>query len=258
MNGIGNDLTGKVITNAYIQDIAEGKIPGRSIVFVFGSNPLVGAAYEDTWDNGGLTTNPTGGETWEIFSSSVNDTIAGTGARKVVVGFLDPNYDQGFIQEFEMDGETPIIFTGSDQFIFQAAVVIEKGSSPGNEGFITVRKAGGSSPADDRGGISIGENLSAYGSYTVPAGHVAYLYNVTANINKNEDIQTKFLVNAPTVDPDLFFRITEISLYQTTYNQDFIPSSLEAKATFRPQARSSDVIAIANVFYQMILVEDGF
>ena len=65
----------------YYAEVALGNIPGEEIHVLSGKTP--GEAKNsliNLWDLTGVFAYPGANESWEILSSSVNDTLAGTGA----------------------------------------------------------------------------------------------------------------------------------------------------------------------------------
>lgn len=202
-------------------DVVEGKIPGREVMSILGANVAASSTLQDIWDPGGTLVYPTAGETWEVVSSDAADTSAGTGARTVLIQYLDDNY----ISQEEivtMNGTTPVATSATDAFRFRRALVLTGGSSDTNEGNITIRVV---SAGAIRGQIKIGNGNSLDGHFTVEADKAAYLRFVYCNINKNEDAE---IILRSSVGTGKIFSIRfPLSVYQNT-----VVSPVELPARF--------------------------
>lgn len=203
------DFTGQKATD-YGMDLVERRIQGRAPQSILGANTLASSTLQDIWDPGGELVYPTAGETWEILSSDANDTSAGTGARTVIIQYLDDQY-VAQVELLTMNGTTPVVFAAIDAFRFRRALVLTSGSSDINEGNITIRV---SVAGDIRGQIRIGNGNSLDGHYTVEADKVANLKFVYGNINKGEDAE---IILRSTLGAGGIFSIRfPLSVYQNT------------------------------------------
>ena len=86
---------------------------------------------------------PTAATSMEIVSSSANDTAAGTGARTVLIQYLDANYNRANVV-VALNGTTPVAISPQMMRI-NAVIVATAGTTPRgtNLGNISVRAAGG-------------------------------------------------------------------------------------------------------------------
>lgn len=118
-------------------------------------------------------------ESWEIVSSSVNDTSAGTGARTVAVSYLDSDYE---IQTavVSLNGLTAVP-VAANCFRHQSTATLTAGSGLSNAGQLTVRVSGGGA---SRGLVAAGACNSQQASFTVPAGHMAYFADLDLTLGK--------------------------------------------------------------------------
>ena len=166
-------------------DVAAGNVPGESAFSKFGRNPDINTASdpEDVWNGGGLYTGfPLGAaETLEIFSSDVNDTSAGTGARTVLVSnLLDVN---GAIQPdviVSLNGTTPVIIGAGLYYRCNQMKVLTAGSSGENLGSLTLRHS--VTTANVFSVMSVGNNESTVCAYTVPLGYTLYIDNISMQL----------------------------------------------------------------------------
>lgn len=113
-------------------------------------------------------------------SSSANDTLAGTGARKIVITGLDANYDE-IVEEVELAGQTGALTT-KDFIRINGAYVSAVGTGLKNAGNIWLSVAGTTltagvpqGDANKLGIIATGDNKSAMAWATVPNGHRAHI-----------------------------------------------------------------------------------
>lgn len=170
-----------------------GRIPGWSVVNRQGRNTDVtsGGVPEDIWNGGGVYTGfPTGSaETVQVFSSSANDTSAGSGARTVRLEGLDANFIE-ISEVVTLNGTTAVTTTNLWKRV-NRLIVLTSGSS--NTAFaagtITVRHS--TTTANVFIAAAAGINQSQVSAYTIPAGKTGLLvrYNIdvsrisTANID---------------------------------------------------------------------------
>ena len=73
-------------------ELANGNSIDAKVIHKFGSNPDVGTTMEDIWQTGGVYTWLQSAVTLEAISDSADDIITGSGARKVIVQGLDPDF----------------------------------------------------------------------------------------------------------------------------------------------------------------------
>lgn len=111
-----------------------------------------------------------GAESWEIVSANAADTAAGTGARTVLIQYLDDSYTQQQVI-VTLNGTTPVAIA-ADCFRHQSAQVITAGSGRTNAGQLTIRVAGAGA---SRALVAAGFSSSRQASFTVPVGYSAYI-----------------------------------------------------------------------------------
>ena len=150
----------------------------------FGRNPDVDtAAAEDIVDGGGIFSGlpvvGTTSETIEVFSSSTNDTSAGTGARTIRLVGLDAD---GFRQttDVTMNGTTSVTTTGLTWSTCSTMYVLTSGSGGQNAGIITARWTSTTSVVFHQ--LPIGQNRSANAAERVPAGYTRVIYGAQCKI----------------------------------------------------------------------------
>lgn len=155
-----------------------GVIPGVRRVVFGGTNTDIDVLTqpEDIWGGEGLIPRPASAESWEIVSSSANDTAAGTGARTVALTTLDANYAE-VVQTVTLNGLTAVAFTGTHRFA-NFGRVAAVGSNGAAVGTLTIRVAGGGAARAYIGS----EGLLNQAKYTVPAGYSLDLHALLVGV----------------------------------------------------------------------------
>lgn len=160
-------------------DVAAGKIPGDSLVTKFSANEAVGTTYEEIWDapTANLTYLTTAA-TIEAISSSINDTAAGTHARKIVIVGLDSNWDVAS-EEITLAGTSASSATTTSFVRIYRAYVSEVGAyGNSNDGNITIRVSGaGSTQAYilKEASPALGHGQTRMSHFTIPRGARGYI-----------------------------------------------------------------------------------
>lgn len=164
--------------------IAAGLFSGYSIINKAGFNPDVdnAVATDDVWELGGVYTGfPTGAaETVDVFSDSINDTSAGSGARTIRIVGLDANYnDQS--ETLTLNGTTPVTSVNTYARVHTASIQTSGSSNQAfNEGTITVRHT--TTTANVFLSMRVGANQTNSSGYTIPAGYTGFLRHFLVSI----------------------------------------------------------------------------
>lgn len=203
-------------------EVAENRRGGYQIIRKFGRNPDVdsGTVPEDIWNGGGIYTGfpLTDVETVEIFSSSVNDTAAGTGARTLYFSGLDG--DGNFQEEtVTLNGTTPVTTTSTWFRVNTAQVLTSGGNNQNfNVGTITIRHS--TTTANVFVSLPIGRNRSTIACYTIPAGFTGYLkeYNVEINRSASAIIDGDIWTRLSGASPQLYrpFSVSQSDTFTET------------------------------------------
>ncbi len=153
-------------------EAALGNVPGISIMYKFGKNPDIDTGTpEDIWNGGGdYTGQPTGAaETMEIFSSSVNDVAAGSGALTVEISqLLDSTGAEADPVTVTLNGVTPVSLGALTYYRCSRVRVLTAGATGSNEGTLTLRHT--TTTANIFAVMPIGANQTTIFAYTVPLG----------------------------------------------------------------------------------------
>ena len=178
---VGTGATGDPYHNIpalFELEVAKGNVVGHTPFQKYGKNPDVGTGgLEDIWNGGSLFTGfPTGAaETMEVFSSSANDTAAGTGARTLTIyNLLDDTGAEMPNITVTLNGTTPVSLGAGLYYRGGTRMkVITAGSTGANEGTLTLRHT--TTTTNIFAVMPTLANQTAILAYTVPLGKTLYI-----------------------------------------------------------------------------------
>lgn len=215
------DRHGSIISGNYFLDVAKGKIPGSSVVFLSGRNAAantlvqpstiwnVGGAYPWSAWNGGANT---------IYLSSDSDSDDD----HIIINGLDQNYNM-ITANVKING-TSSVNTGNTKFYrINSAYYQDNGAM--NVGTINLRV--GSSTGTIVGRIDPTYGLTSMSIYTVPAGYTAFSVFGDFSVNKGEGAELNARWRFPGGG---FITVYAIELYETAYSAaPLIPGAIPEK-----------------------------
>ncbi len=166
--------------------LAFGQTPTVNSFAVRGLNEAVGTSFETIWTEGGIYEFPSSAQQMTVSSDNANDTSEGTGCRKIVIVYLDSNYDEQ--QEIViLNGTTPVTTINSILRINQVFGATN-GSNTINIGniYIGTGTVTAGKPANVFGIIEADSGLSMMSVYTVPRSKnlVDTTYFIASESNK--------------------------------------------------------------------------
>jgi hypothetical protein len=167
-----NPATGKpVLQQDTINSLNSGQ-PTRTFGYVFGRNSAVNNVRCDLWDGPTCTyVFPTAAQQMTIVSSSASDTLAGTGAQKVMIHYLDNNYNMQ-AETISLNGTTPVNTVATNILRINAFHIYQLGSGGASVGNISVKNLAG---AVTYSYVQLGYDAARQAIYTVPSGMVGYI-----------------------------------------------------------------------------------
>lgn len=139
----------------------------------------------------------TGVEALEVVSSSVNDNIAGTGARTVEVMYLDSSNNLTTSSLISMNGTSPVPAGFTANFIISMEVM-SLGTSEVSEGNIVLRTVAGSVIQEQ---ITAGGNRSLSSHFMIPVNYTGYLVSwegtsiTTSGAAQQQDVRIRATVD---------------------------------------------------------------
>jgi len=228
-----------------------GNVDGFELVSISGESTAVSEAFKDLTPTGGNQVFPTSAETWEILSTSVNDTSAGTGAQTVLVLSLDEDYVEQ-VTPVILDGTTPVTLDDT-HFRSRSAVVLTAGSGTSNTniGDIIIRVSGGGT---ERMKIPIGIGDCKSFLFTIPADKTAFGQHITFSCSKNRDCTFRSMVT-PLGGATIIGG--EFGVYQAAQSLPIVaPFTLPQKTDIRLEAKSTNPDSTALVFIDFLLVNN--
>ena len=174
---------------------AAGVFSTATRIATLGNNPNIDTATqpEDVWAGAQLGVlngidhrfipKPQSAVAMEVVSDSANDTSAGTGARTVVVGYLDSAY-AAKTAVISMNGTTAVAMP-ENVIRVNSVVAATAGTFGGNNiGNISVRAAGGAGATYSYMPLGIG--IARSSMYSVPAGMVLDILSMVLSINRTD------------------------------------------------------------------------
>lgn len=176
------------VANDPFLDFSRGVVSGIETFRRFGANPNISTSSEDIWTVGGKYPWPTTAETLRIKAGGdANDAAAGTGAREVVVTYLDENWTQQS-ETLVTAGALASATTSGTAYRCIRAYVSKSGTYGGNNIGNVVIENSTSLQVVAQMGVGFGQTQLSM--YTVPAGKTAYMKRIhfTVDSTKTADM----------------------------------------------------------------------
>lgn len=227
MGGAGtNTPTGiqSIRENRY--DISEGNVKDHMEILREGFNPAVASTCESYWSFGGRQVFPTAAVTVDLVSTSVNDTLLGTGGRVVLVEGLAADYS--LLSEFVlMNGLTPVT-TVNSYLRIQRTTVVSVGSLMYNEGDIsTVETVSGNAQSN----IRATENSSFNANWTVPLGFAWLVSDFTSFVEEGRTAEGSIFLEHPTITGGQTLKVANQLVSSTAILPRTLPVLFQEKTT---------------------------
>lgn len=182
---IQTNVTQSVSSDFYF-DVASGKVAGYSSVNKFGHNPSATSG-DDVWGGGGVYAfYPTSAQAMEVYSTDADDTLAGTGARTLMVFGLNETWHE-VSETINLSGTTHVNLQNTYRRMFRA-IVLTAGTTETNEGNLIVEAQVGGVDAIY---INALDGQTQHAIYTIPKGKSGYFikgYVGLADDDKNGEI----------------------------------------------------------------------
>lgn len=165
----------------YLNDVSKGIVSGREVLNFAGLNSNFNIGTTDLWEQGGQLVYLASEETMNYASTDANDTLLGSGARRLFVSGVNDAGEE-VSEVIEMNGLTPVagsVPMAVINFMFVLADVGGVGAA--NVGTIT---ATASTSATVQCVIRIQAGISKHGFYRIPAGKNAIIKGIELNGSK--------------------------------------------------------------------------
>lgn len=237
--------------------IARNQIEGHEIRHIFGYNPDVDSAAEETvWTAGGLYVPNSTPVIMSVSSSSANDTSAGTGARTIYI--LGINSTGGEVNEVvTLNGQTAVNTTHTYVCI-QSCQVMTAGSTGHNVGNINIGTGTVTAgvPATMYGQIYATENQSLMGYYTVPINHTGYL--MSGNVSCGATQAAKSITGRLKLKTNnIIYTSALVTFSSGVAAFDFkYPIRIPGQSTISASVKSSTDNEQVSSYFQLLLIKD--
>ena len=152
-------------------EVALGRRSGHTLWNKFGFNSDIDIGTETIWSAGGTFSRMTSADTFDVVSTSANDTSAGTGARTLTIYGLDESYEE-ITEVVTLNGTTPVVTT-NQWFGVNRMVITTVGSGGTNAGVLTAKVTTGGT--NTQAHIPIGLGSSQQAIFFVPNNHTALM-----------------------------------------------------------------------------------
>jgi hypothetical protein len=258
MSNINESLTRWNKSEPFELQAARGQIRNHYVVHIFGYNPDVDSAAEETiWTAGGLYDHANTPVVMTVSSTSASDTAAGVGARQIYI--LGINSTGGEVSETViLNGQTGVNTTHTYTEI-QYALVTSVGSSAHNVGSISIGTGTitGGIPANKYGHILANENASLMGHYTVPAGFTGYITKgsiSTGSTQAGKNITGRLKYRSSN---DIIHTAAIVVLTAGSVDFDFTyPVKVDEKSCISATAQSTTNDERVSCYFQLVLIKN--
>lgn len=180
-------------TDLFGVDCVRGKIKGLKVVHKFGRNRVVPSGVFTPITIGGIyrTPQPSAATTLRIKAGgNANDTLLGTGARKVTLTGVDSTCME-IMEEVELAGISASASTTAQFLRLYEAIVTESGTYAtqaigSHAGDIVIEDTAGTEDWATIDSTLFPKSQTEIGNYTVPAGKTAYILSILVSVDSNK------------------------------------------------------------------------
>lgn len=159
------------------QVITISSLPATGSKFSFGqvtTTAVTQVAVQNT-----TYTEPSANSTMTLVSSNANDTSTGTGARTVIVTYLDQTGAGPFTTTFTLNGTTPVSASVNNMCFIEKMNVATVGSTGSNTGILTLKTGGGATV----GTIAATINTTLWAHHYTPLGKTTFISGFSVGNN---------------------------------------------------------------------------
>ena len=205
------------LEQTFIDSVARGEVTGWMFERKFASANVT-TTEMPIWAGGATYQFVDSAETVNIVSSSTNDTIAGTGARKVKV--IGLNAGTILNEIVNLNGTNPVALSNSYDFIHRMFVVEAGATAPvvaaiaGSVGAAGTITATGATSSAVRAVIVTDAGGSLQTPIRVPAGETWQIHDVTIAAGKGQEVKIRSYIRIP--GTQVYVRTAEGQLIQDT------------------------------------------
>lgn len=222
LNRLGAELEAELVSEEFLIEVQKGNVSGHSLVHKFGRNDAVPNGSWAFVNSLGFTSWPlSAATTVRVKAGNTNDTVAGSGARKVYVQGIDDSGDE-VSEEIELAGTSASSATSTSFFRVHRAWVSAVGTYGGaNTGDVVIENSAGGT---DLLKIMAGEGQSQFAAWSVPAGKMAYLMSIHLTVDSNKKANIRVFMRKSNTDATGDMEPKRLKLYFDGVTGDFIYS----------------------------------
>lgn len=201
----------QICSQTYLQALAEGDVSGHTPWYKIGFTPTMTTSESDLWSKAGTYTFPVSGIQMAAVSDSALDTSLGSGARQVIIYYLDNN----FLEKTEivsLSGLTPVNTIATNIYRINGFRVYSAGTNAKPFGNLSLTST---DTLTTYSYILAGFNRARSSFYTVPANKMLYIvtvnfsYGYSTNQTHYCRLYTRATQNEGIRTPGLFYPFTE-------------------------------------------------
>lgn len=212
---------GVLAVRQYLQAMAEGDIAQHVIFEKIGYSPASSGSQTTLWNPGTQYVFPASAIQMEAVSSSANDASAGTGARTMMLSYLDNTYAE-HTEEITLNGTTPVLTVATNILRVNSWYVNTVGSGYVSAGTISMRNATDHTTIYSQCAAGYTRNRSSV--YTVPLGKTLYITDLSFSAGYSTVGKQVRMTLHGTMTPlgtlsavNLFYPLHEIILMDSNY-----------------------------------------
>lgn len=240
---------------------------GDDLIYIrkFASTDVLSAdVAEDIWYEGGTLSYLSSAETLNVVSASTDDTLAGTGARYILINGLDNDYNM--VSETIVTNGTTNVETSNEYLRVYRCRVVGAGSGEKNAGKITFTA---SSAGTVQAAISAGDSITKLSHFTIPAGYTGIsidtnfsVYRSSGNGTRGATIDVVATSPIPVIGGRVQYVTNEYGLVNTGTNTialgPRLPATIPPKTDLKYTVTAESNNTRASIQYTMLLVKNDF
>lgn len=199
----------------------------------------------------------TGAETIEVVSSSASDTVAGIGARKVKVVYINTSYALVETSDISLNGTTPVTVVASGMLQPLWFENTEVGSGGASAGIVTLRTSAPLSLSQ----ITAGGNKSMDAIFMCPDSYTAYISCWSAgSIQNTQDVRLRSTTNSLDRSLSTLYHFQDNKFVPANQNLEttlpFLKYPARSKTKISTISSSTAVATRCDVGFSVILIAD--
>lgn len=244
----------------FLMQTALGLVPGVSTYKKFGY-ATIGTSTTTVWDKGGKYVYLDSPSEIKIASSSINDTLGGTGANKArIEGIRETESGdwEFFSKEVSLTGREPTTIISDAIRVFRISVTLS-GSTGGAVGTIAVSDGtfvDGVPTGKTLAQVLNGNNQTLMAMMTIPSGYTGLIIDYFSNSGKSAELDLDSVVRK--YGTNTFNIVRRIMLYERTFTfPNDIPFIIPEKADIEVRGKAVATSAPCAAGFDMLLIRNS-